>query len=117
MTIQHNIKLLLTEKQALQRDAFRALVDSWPGIDVVGETGSGEEALRLVAESQPDVLLLDLDLGTDGDDALQLLSELRKDHQHLRVIAVAGDGDVSQRVQAILMGAVGVVVRNQTGSI
>jgi two-component system nitrate/nitrite response regulator NarL len=114
---QADIRVLLVEKQALVRDALRALVNAWPGIEVVGEAESGGEATLLLAESHPDVLLLDLSLGTDGSDALELLTHLRKVHHHARVIVLADDRDLPRPVEAVLMGAAGVVLRNQTGSV
>jgi len=114
MSGQEKIRLTLVEKHALTRGAFRALVDNWPDIEVVAEAASGRDALRLIAETGTDVVLLDLGLSKDGSEALELLSDLRKESQPARVIVLADGEDISSRVRAVVMGAVGVVLRDQT---
>ncbi len=54
------ISLLITDDHALVRQGIRAFLELQPDLAVVGETGSGEEAVRLAAELVPDVMLMDL---------------------------------------------------------
>ncbi|MCZ0209960.1 response regulator transcription factor [Streptomyces sp. UMAF16] len=61
------IRVLLADDQALLRSAFRVLVDSEPGMEVVGEASDGAEAVRLARAHAPDVVLMDIRMpGTDG---------------------------------------------------
>ncbi|WP_030906968.1 response regulator transcription factor [Streptosporangium amethystogenes] len=61
------IKIVLADDQALVRAGFRALLDAQPGMTVVAEAGDGSQALRLAAEHQPDVVLMDIRMpGMDG---------------------------------------------------
>jgi DNA-binding NarL/FixJ family response regulator len=61
------IRVLLADDQALVRAGFRALLDAQDDVEVVGEAGDGTEALRLVAEFSPDVVLMDIRMpGLDG---------------------------------------------------
>lgn len=61
------IRVLLADDQALVRAGFRALLDAQDDVDVVGEAGDGEEAVRLARRLAPDVVLMDIRMpGTDG---------------------------------------------------
>ncbi|MBH1933562.1 response regulator transcription factor [Streptomyces sp. AV19] len=61
------LTVLLADDQALLRSAFRVLVDSEPGMRVVGEAADGAEAVRLARAERPDVVLMDIRMpGTDG---------------------------------------------------
>jgi DNA-binding NarL/FixJ family response regulator len=68
------IRVVLVEDQMLVREGLKSLL-SLAGISVVGEASSGDEALRVVPEAKPDVVLLDLRMpGMSGLDVLKALS-------------------------------------------
>ncbi|QKV96515.1 response regulator transcription factor [Streptomyces sp. NA02950] len=70
------VRLLLCDDHAVVRAGLRALLASTDGIEVVGEAGSGEEALAVAARIRPDVVLMDLQLGggMDGVTATRRLT-------------------------------------------
>jgi DNA-binding NarL/FixJ family response regulator len=53
-------RVLIADDQTLLRDSFRVLLDSTPGFVVVGEAGTGREAVRLALAEHPDVALMDI---------------------------------------------------------
>ncbi|EMF53733.1 respose regulatory protein [Streptomyces bottropensis ATCC 25435] len=63
------MRLLLCDDHAVVRAGLRALLSVADGIEVVGEAGTGEEALALASRLRPDVVLMDLQLG-DGMDGV-----------------------------------------------
>ncbi|MFE6846714.1 response regulator [Streptomyces sp. NPDC057686] len=61
------LRVLVVDDQFLIRSGLCALLGAAPGIEVVGEAAGGEEAVRLAAETRPDVILMDIRMpGTDG---------------------------------------------------
>ncbi len=60
------IRVAVADDQQLIRGGFRSLLDSEPDLEVVGEAGSGTEAVSLVRATRPDVILMDIRM-PDGD--------------------------------------------------
>ena len=67
------LRCLIVDDNASFRDEVRGLLQE-QGLDVVGTAGSGHEAVRLVEERRPDVVLIDIDLG--GESGLDLARRL-----------------------------------------
>jgi DNA-binding NarL/FixJ family response regulator len=70
------IRVLIADDSARTREGLRALFATWPEITVVGEAANGQEAVRLVAEYLPDVVLMDLHMPLlDGVQATRLIKQ------------------------------------------
>ncbi|MEV6850650.1 response regulator transcription factor [Actinoplanes sp. NPDC051411] len=64
------IKVLIVDDQALVRSGFRMILEARDDLEVVGEAGDGEQAIRLAAQTRPDVVLMDVRMpGVDGVSA------------------------------------------------
>ena len=101
------IRVLLADDQALLRSAFRVLVDSEPGMEVVGEASDGAEAVRLAKEQQADVVLMDIRMpGTDGLAATRMISA-DPALAHVRVVILTTFEVDDYVVQSLRAGASG----------
>jgi DNA-binding NarL/FixJ family response regulator len=64
------IRVVLVDDQQMVRAGFRMVIDSQPDLTVVGEAGTGDDAVRLLARTPADVVLMDVRMpGTDGIEA------------------------------------------------
>jgi len=104
------VRVLLVDDQALFREALATLLSVRDDIAVVGEAGDGDEALRLIAECGPDVVLMDLRMPVL--DGIAATRRITTDHPGVRVIALTtfdDDGDVFAALRA---GAVGYLLKD-----
>ena len=108
------VRLLLCDDHAVVRAGLRALLSSAAGIEVVGEAGSGEEALAMAARVHPDVVLMDLQLG-DGMDGVTATRRLTADpaggEVPPRVLVLTmfdTDADITRAIEA---GATGYLLK------
>lgn len=102
------IRILLVEDHIIVRAGLRMLIESRAGIEVVGETGALAESVSLARQEQPDIILLDLDMG--GQSSLDILPELLAAGR-ARVIILTGVRDPEAHRQAVRLGAVGLVLK------
>lgn len=109
------IRVLLVDDHALVREMLRSLIEDQPEMAVVGEAQTGGEALALAATEEPDIILLDLDLGDEsGLDSLPALLALNKKP---RILVLTGGRDPETHRQAIYLGAMGFLLKDETGQV
>lgn len=80
------LRVLVVDDQPLERTGIALILDSDDGIEVVGEAGSGEEALELVAAEVPDIVLMDVRM--PGMGGLEATRRLTARHPDVRVIVL-----------------------------
>ncbi|GAA3221263.1 response regulator [Dactylosporangium siamense] len=104
------IRVLLVDDQHLVRAGLRMLCESDPGIDVVAEADNGRDAVRLVDELHPDVVMMDLRMpGMDGTTAT---ARIRAAHPACRVVVVTTFDDDDHLYPALAAGACGFLVKD-----
>ena len=87
----NDIRIVLADDHKLFRDGMKKLLDQEPDISIVGEASDGEEAVRVVQEKKPDVLLFDINM--PRMDGIQLVRELNNLVKNLRYVAVSAYDD------------------------
>jgi DNA-binding NarL/FixJ family response regulator len=104
------IRVLIVDDHPAVRRGLRTFLELAGGLEVTGEAADGPAALALIAETAPDVVLLDMLL--PGMDGLEVLHELRRLELPARVLVVTSFTDRSRLVPAIRAGARGYLSKD-----
>jgi DNA-binding NarL/FixJ family response regulator len=95
------LTVVIADDHQLFRDGLRALIASMPDAELVGEAGTGEEAIALAESSQPDVLVMDLRMpGIDGIEATRRIVGRSPNIAVLVVTMLDDDGSVFAAMKA-----------------
>jgi DNA-binding NarL/FixJ family response regulator len=103
------ISILIADDHRILRQGLRVLLETEPGFRVVGEACDGEEAIKLVHELKPDILLLDFRM--PRHPGLEALRELATSSTPVRTIILAAEAERAEIIEAVQLGARGVVLK------
>ena len=105
------IKVLVVDDSPVVRDFLTHILDSDPGIQVIGTAGDGEEAIKAVKEKSPDVVIMDYHMPKmDGYEATRIIMEMHP----VPIVIVSGSIDpneVTTTFHAMEAGALAILVR------
>jgi DNA-binding NarL/FixJ family response regulator len=104
------IRILLVDDHTLVRAGIRALVEDKPGINVIAETGDGDEALRMIGELHPNLVLLDITLPTIN--GFEVLEQVTKQYPQTRVIILTVHEGTEYAMRALRGGAAGYLPKS-----
>ncbi|TET41799.1 MAG: response regulator transcription factor [Dehalococcoidia bacterium] len=109
----HKITILLVEDHVVVRESIRQLLDRESDLEVVGEAGNGEEAVRLTTQLKPDIVLMDVAMpNVNGIEATKGIKELCPATAVLALSAY----DYDQYIFALLeAGAAGYLLKDVSG--
>ncbi|MFY9611219.1 MAG: response regulator transcription factor [Blastocatellia bacterium] len=114
-SIAEPIKILLIDDHVIVRAGLRMLLENHDGMIVVGEAGTLTEGLRIAEREQPDIVLLDLDMGAESglDFVPQCLSAV----PNARVVILTGLRDAEAHRRAVHLGALGLVFKEKAAEV
>jgi DNA-binding NarL/FixJ family response regulator len=104
-----SVTILLADDHEVIRYGMSFLLQGKQDLEVVGEAGTGEEVLDLVAKLHPDIVLLDM--GMPGVSGGSLIAELGERHPATRVLVLSMYSDQARVVDALRAGAHGYVLK------
>jgi two-component system nitrate/nitrite response regulator NarL len=104
------LRILIVDDHPVLRQGLAMLVAGRPDFRLVGEAARGSEAVRLAEREEPDIVLLDVDLG--GESGLDLLPRLRTAAPVAKVIVLTGLRAPEIPQQALQLGARGLVLKD-----
>ena len=112
-SIAENVRVLIVDDQLPFREASRMVVEMTDGFEVSGEAENGEQAIALVKELRPDLVLMDVQMpGIDGIETTRRI----KSAPHPPVVIVMSTHESGDYVDvAVAAGAVGFVPKSQFG--
>lgn len=114
-TLSSAIGVLIVDDHAFLRMGLRLFLESQPELAVVGEAATCTEALAIAASAQPDVIVLDLDF--NGESAIDGIPDLLAIAPEARVLILTGVRDPNLHRQAVHLGAVGLVLKENAAEV
>ncbi len=107
------IRIVVVDDHTIVREGLRSVLELEPDVTVVGDAGTPDAALKVVAEHRPDLVLLDLKLGDDRPaQGLDLCTELVRRFPKVRVVILTTFHDQDMLLDALRRGARAYVLKD-----
>lgn len=104
------IRVIIVDDHAMTRTGLRFFLTAYDDLELVGEAGSGEEALALCHQTRPDVVLMDMVMpGMDGATAIHCI---RQDYPQTEILVLTSFEQDDMVQQALQAGAIGYLLKN-----
>ena len=107
-------RVIVVEDHPVLSDGLRQLIDKQPDLACVGIADNTSDAKRLVEQSKPDLMLLDLRL--KGGDALDLIKTLRVEHPETKVLVLSQYDELIFAERALRAGASGYIMKENAAN-
>jgi len=108
------IRVMIVDDHPIVQDGLKMVVSMSPGLSLVGQASSGEEAVSLCAAAssatRPDVILMDLIM--PGMGGIEAIRRIRQAHPAIQIVALTSFAEPEQVQQALKAGAIGYLLKN-----
>jgi NarL family two-component system response regulator LiaR len=108
----NKIRVLVVDDQTVVREGLAAILATYPDIDVIGQAAEGNQALEIIKQAKPNVVLLDLQM--PGLDGLATIPKIREMAPTVRILVVTSFAESDRVYQAIKAGALGYILKDAT---
>jgi two-component system, NarL family, response regulator LiaR len=106
------IRTVVVDDQNVVREGFVALLANYPDIDVVGQAADGLQAMDVIKQEKPEVVLLDLAM--PNQDGLTTIPKIKEIAPNTRILVLTGYADNDMVYPAIKAGALGYLLKDAT---
>src|SRR5699024_11180943 len=101
------IRVLIAEQQLLFQDALRVILDDTEDITIVDAVNNGAEAVKKVAQLQPDIILMNFHL--PEKDGIEATKEIKEAHPNTKVVLLTSEIHEDNLIKGLLYGANGIL--------
>lgn len=108
----NRIRVLVVDDQTVVREGLVAILANYPEVEVIGQAADGNQALGIIRQEKPNVVLLDLQM--PGLDGLATIPRIREIAPSTRIMVVTSFADSDKVYQAIKSGALGYILKDAT---
>lgn len=108
----NRIRVLIVEDMTFVRESLHQLLSAQPDLDVIADTEFGEEAIRIVQEQAPNVVLLDMVLESSSINGLDVLKHILANSPTTHVVVLSAFSDENIAFPALQLGASGYLLKN-----
>jgi len=112
MTNEDTIRIILVDDHDMVRRGLAVFLSAFNDMQLVGEAADGDEALALVEETQPDVVLMDVLM--PGLDGIEATRQIKRQYPQVQVLLLSSSSDEDMVKSGIQAGALGYVLKNIT---
>jgi DNA-binding NarL/FixJ family response regulator len=101
MTTTESITVMIVDDHPVVRDGLNAILSTEPDLRVAGEAGTGAEALKLIPELRPNIVLMDLMLpDMPGSEVIRQICDTTSEIEFIVLTSMAGDEDIFRALEA-----------------
>jgi len=104
------IRILLADDHKIVRDGLRALIDSYPDMEVVAEASDGRTAVRLAKEISPDIVIMDISM--PDMNGIEATRQISADSPGVKILALSMHSDRRYIRQLFVLGAAGYLLKD-----
>jgi DNA-binding NarL/FixJ family response regulator len=108
---EHRARVLIVDDHPAARKALALRIGRQPDLKVCGEAANMSEALRLIADTEPDVAVVDISLTTGNN--IDLIKRIKGGNDHIRILVWSMHSESLYAERALRAGALGYINKNQ----